>query len=174
MQQATKIFIIGFMGSGKSTRGRQLASSLGWAFIDLDKKIEEMAGMTIPDIFSEKGETCFRRIESEALAKTLSESKTVISTGGGTPCSGDNMDFMLANGLTVYLKMTPAMLLTRLAKSPEKRPLLKNVDKKTMFDFISAKLAEREGCYSRADITVDSFNTDNSELYSLIKNYILE
>ncbi len=69
MQQASKIFIIGFMGSGKSTRGRQLASSLGWAFIDLDEKIEEMAGMTIPDIFSEKGETYFRRIESEALAR---------------------------------------------------------------------------------------------------------
>jgi shikimate kinase len=174
MQQASKIFIIGFMGSGKSTRGRQLASRLGWAFIDLDKKIEEMAGMIIPDIFSKKGETYFRRIESEALARTLSESKTVISTGGGTPCSGDNMDFMLANGLTIYLKMTPAVLLTRLAKSPEKRPLLKDFDKTAMSDFITSKLAERETWYSRAEITVDGFNTDDSELYSLIKNCIME
>jgi shikimate kinase len=174
MQQASKIFIIGFMGSGKSTRGRHLASSLGWAFIDLDKKIEEMAGMTIPDIFSKKGETYFRRIESEALAATVSESKTVISTGGGTPCSGNNMDLMLSNGLTVYLRVTPAMLLTRLAKSPEKRPLLKDFDKMAMGDFITTKLAEREKWYCRADITVDSLTTDDTELYSLIKSHIME
>ena len=174
MQQTSKIFIIGFMGSGKSTRGRHLASSLGWAFIDLDKKIEAMAGMTIPDIFSKKGETYFRRIESEALASTVSESKTVISTGGGTPCFGDNMDFMLANGLTVYLRVTPAMLLTRLAKSPEKRPLLKDFNKTEMSDYITVKLAEREKWYCRADITVDSIITDDSEFYSLIKSCIME
>jgi shikimate kinase len=174
MQQASKIFIIGFMGSGKSTRGRNLASKLGWAFIDLDKKIEEMAGMTIPDIFSKKGETYFRGIESEALARTVSESKTVISTGGGTPCTGDNMDFMLANGLTIYLKMAPEILLTRLAKSPQKRPLLRDFDKMAMSNFITAKLTEREKWYSRADITVDNFITDDSELYSLIKSCIME
>ena len=174
MQQASKIFLIGFMGSGKSTRGRNLASLLGWSFIDIDENIENLEGMSIPNIFSEKGEVYFRRIESEALRKTVSESKTVISTGGGTPCSGDNMDFMLTNGLTVYLKMNPSMLLARLSKSPEKRPLLKDVDKKELQDFITKKLEEREKWYSMAEITVDGSNTDISYLYSLIKNRIRE
>jgi len=174
MQQASKIFLIGFMGSGKSTRGRNLASLLGWSFIDIDENIENLEGMSIPNIFSEKGEVYFRRIESEALRKTVSESKTVISTGGGTPCSGDNMDFMLTNGLTVYLKMNPSMLLARLSKSPEKRPLLKDVDKKELQDFITKKLEEREKWYSMAEITADGSNTDISYLYSLIKNRIRE
>jgi shikimate kinase len=174
MQQASKIFLIGFMGSGKSTRGRKLASHLGWSFIDLDEKIENLAGMRIPDIFSTKGEAYFRRIESEALHETATESRTVIATGGGAPCSGDNMDFMLANGLTVYLKMTPSILLARLAKSPEKRPLLKDVDKRELHGFITKKLEEREKWYSMAEITADGSETDIPYLYSLIKNRIRE
>jgi shikimate kinase len=172
MQKASKIFLIGFMGSGKSTTGKKLASHLTWSFMDLDEQIENLTGMKIPDIFSQKGELYFRQIESEVLLKTVSESKTVISTGGGTPCYEDNMDFMLANGLTVYLKMTPARLKIRLLKSTDKRPLLKNIDEKTLSDFIAQKLTEREKWYSRAEIKIEGFNTDISDLYSLIKNRI--
>jgi shikimate kinase len=174
MQKASKIFLIGFMGSGKSTTGKKLASHLKWSFIDLDEQIENLACMKISDIFSQKGESYFRQIESEALRKTVSESKTVISTGGGTACYGDNMEFMLANGLTVYLKMTPDRLKTRLSESSGERPLLKNIDKKKLSDFIAQKLTEREKWYSRSEIKIDGFNTDISDLYSLIKNWIQE
>jgi shikimate kinase len=174
MQQATKIFLIGFMGSGKSTSGKKLASHLNWSFIDLDEKIENMTGMKIRDIFSEKGEAFFRKTESEALHDMVSETNAVISTGGGTPCFGDNMDFMLSNGLTVYLRMTPASLRNRLEDSSDHRPLLKDIGKERLQEYITAKLSEREKWYSSAEIIIDGFNTDFSVLYSLVKKWIKE
>jgi shikimate kinase len=174
MHQATKIFLIGFMGSGKSTTGKKLASHLNWSFIDLDEKIEQSTGMEIRDIFSEKGEAFFRKIESDTLKRMASESNAVISTGGGTPCFGDNMDFMLRTGLTVYLRMTPARLKSRLAGTSEHRPLLKDIGKNGLQEYITAKLAEREKWYSRAEVIVDGFNTDFSALYSLVKKLIKE
>jgi shikimate kinase len=136
------------MGSGKSTTGKKLASHLNWSFIDLDEKIEQSTGMEIRDIFSEKGEAFFRKIESDTLKGMASESNAVISTGGGTPCFGDNMDFMLRTGLTVYLRMTPARLKSRLAGTSERRPLLKDIGKNGLQEYITAKLAEREKWYS--------------------------
>jgi shikimate kinase len=174
MHKATKIFLIGFMGSGKSTTGRKLASHLNWSFIDLDEKIEQKTGMEIRDIFNEKGEAFFRSIESETLKGMESERNAVISTGGGTPCFGDNMDFMLRTGITVYLRMTPARLKSRLAGTSENRPLLKNINKTELLEYITAKLAEREKWYSRAEIIVDGFKTDFSALYSLVKKLIKE
>jgi shikimate kinase len=130
--------------------------------------------MEIRDIFSEKGEAFFRKIESDTLKGMASESNAVISTGGGTPCFGDNMDFMLRTGLTVYLRMTPARLKSRLAGTSEHRPLLKDIGKDGLQEYITAKLAEREKWYSRAEIIVDGFNTDFSALYTLVKKLIKE
>jgi shikimate kinase len=174
MHKANKIFILGFMGSGKSTTGKKLASHLNWSFVDLDEKIEHITGMKIPDIFLEKGEPFFREKESEALRGLAPVSKVVISTGGGTPCFGDNMNFMVSNGLTIYLKMTPERLKSRLARSSGYRPLLKDIDKKDLKEYIVGKLAEREKWYSRAEIVIDGFNTEISVLYSLVKKLIKE
>ena len=164
------IYIIGFMGSGKSTAGRRLAMSLGWAFVDLDRKIEEVAGKTIPQIFSDDGEGKFRELETSVLQSLRSEVKTVISTGGGTPCHGDNMDIMLATGLTVYLKMTPVQLTSRLLESTGQRPLLKNIPDDKLNEFISKKLASREKWYNKANVTLEGKNLDINLLTSLIKN----
>lgn len=174
MHKANKIFLIGFMGSGKSITGKKLASHLKWTFIDLDEKIENITGMKIREIFSEKGEAFFRRSESEALQGMASESNAVISTGGGTPCFGNNMDFMLRTGLTVYLRMTPARLKSRLADSSDHRPLLKDIGKEDLEEYIAGKLSEREKWYSRAEIIIDGFNTDFSVLYSSVKKLIKE
>ena len=163
------IYIIGFMGSGKSTAGKKLAASLGWTFIDLDRKIEEVALKTIPQIFSEDGEEYFRKIESEVLMNLDKTKKTVVSTGGGTPCHGDNMDFMLQTGLTVYLKMTPGQLAKRLLDSSGERPLLKNVPDESLQGFIGEKLAYREKWYSKAEIIVDGLSL-NIELLGSIVN----
>lgn len=172
MHQASKIFLIGFMGSGKSTAGRKLASQLNWSFIDLDEKIQKMEGMKIPDIFSLRGEPYFRKLETKALQELKSETNTVISTGGGTPCFGDNMDFMLDSGLTIYIRMSPVSLKKRLEGSAEGRPLLKEIDRKDLQGYITAKLAEREKWYSRAEIIIDGVNNDLSDLLSLIKKQI--
>lgn len=172
MHQASKIFLIGFMGSGKSTAGRKLASQLNWSFIDLDEKIQKMEGMKISDIFSMKGEPYFRKLETQALHELKLESNAVISTGGGTPCFGDNMDFMLSSGLTVYIRMTPISLKKRLEGSAEGRPLLKEIDRKDLQKYITAKLAEREKWYSRAEIIIDVVNNDLPDLLPLIKKEI--
>jgi shikimate kinase len=164
------IYIIGFMGSGKSYTGRKLASILGWTFIDLDKKIEEHTGKTIPEIFSQEGEDWFREIETSLLRKLNSVKNTIISTGGGAPCYSNNMDFMLKNGLTLYLKLTPEELHVRLSQSKGERPLIKNLDKDDLQNYIEGKLADREKCYSRSDITVTGLDPDINLLISLIKS----
>jgi shikimate kinase len=162
------IYIIGFMGSGKSTAGKELASLLGWAFIDLDKRIEEYTGNTIPEIFSQKGETYFRDVETQLLRNPQSQTNTVISTGGGTPCHSDNMDFMLGTGLTLYLKLTPKDLKSRLSESKGDRPLIKDLNQEELLHFIEKKLAYREQWYDRSDIIIDGVELDINLLHSLI------
>jgi shikimate kinase len=171
MPQKKLVYIIGFMGSGKSTAGKKLASALGWTFIDLDRKIEEYAGKTIPQIFTQDGEDHFRSVESEVLRSTGQLSETVVSTGGGTPCHGDNMDFMLNTGLTIYLKMTPSQLTRRLMNSTGERPLLKNVPDDKLIFFIEEKLALREKCYNRANIIIEGLDLDINILCSKMRAY---
>lgn len=163
------VYIIGFMGSGKSTAGKKLAASLEWTFIDLDRKIEEKAGKTIPQIFAQDGEDQFRQIETDVLKSVKGLTETIISTGGGTPCHGDNMDLMLETGLTVYLKMTPQQLTNRLLESTGERPLIKNIPDDQLFGFIEKKLSVREKWYTRANIIIEGINLDINRLHSLIK-----
>jgi shikimate kinase len=163
-----KVYIIGFMGSGKTTTGMKLAALLGWSFTDLDKAIEERTGMTIPQIFSIHGEAYFRETEAQELRSLSPMNRSVISTGGGTPCYGNNMDYMLETGLTIYLKLTPAQLKSRLSVSNGERPLIKDLGDTDLLDFIEEKLALREKWYNRADLTVNGFNTDLSIIYSQV------
>ena len=164
------IYIIGFMGSGKTTAGRKLASLLGWSFIDLDKKIEEYTGKTIPEIFSQNGEDYFRAAETQILRNLKSGVNTIISTGGGTPCYSDNMDFMLESGLTIYLKLTPGQLKSRLSKSNGERPLIKDLDPQSLMAFIEKKLADRERWYNMSDIIADGIDLNISLLHSIVKS----
>jgi shikimate kinase len=163
------IYLIGFMGSGKTTAGKKLASLLGWSFVDLDKKIEEHVRMTIPEIFSKHGEAWFRQAESDILKSLGSESGAVISTGGGAPCHSDNMSYMLDKGLTVYLRLTPQQLVSRLSNAREERPLLKGMKGEELLGFITDKLAEREKWYTQAELIVDGFDLDIDKLYSRVK-----
>lgn len=156
------------MGSGKSTAGRKLAALMGWSFIDLDRKIEEVALKTIPRIFAEDGENYFRKIESEVLRSIDPETNTVVSTGGGTPCHGDNMNYMLSTGVTIYLKMTPEQLVNRLLRSSDERPLLKNVPDDKLQGFIEEKLAYREQWYNKAEIIADGLRLNLELLRSII------
>ncbi len=171
MHEKKLIYVIGFMGSGKSTAGKRLAAALGWSFIDLDRKIEEVAGKTIPLIFSQDGEEAFRKTESDVLMNINPQEGTIVSTGGGTPCHGDNMDYMLKNGLTVYLKMTPGQLTHRLLESTTVRPLIKNISDENLPGYIEKVLAIREKWYSRAEIIIEGINLDLNRLLTLVKNH---
>lgn len=164
-----KIYIIGFMGSGKSTVGKKLASVLGWSYIDLDRKIEEIYGKTIPEIFSQHGEDYFRIVESEILKSLKSYTDCVVSTGGGTPCFSDNMDYMLETGLTLYLKLTPGQLRTRLTESKGERPLIKGLNDSELLEFVEKKLALREQWYKRASIVIEGINIDISLLKYIVR-----
>ncbi|MBN1107470.1 MAG: shikimate kinase [Bacteroidales bacterium] len=163
------IYLIGFMGSGKSTAGRELAAALGCPFTDLDKKIEAYAGKSIAEIFTQDGEDVFRKTESDVLKSLRIKGPAVVSTGGGTPCHGDNMEFMSATGLTIYLKMTARQLAARLVNSKNTRPLIKDVSDSDLTGFIRKKLAGREKWYKRADIIVDGKDLNICHLRTLIE-----
>jgi len=170
MATGRRVYIIGFMGSGKSTVGKRLASNLGWKFLDLDKQIEHKAGQLIKNIFSSFGEDYFRRIEAETLLNLKIMEDTVISTGGGTPCFGKNMDFMMTSGLVVYLKMTPGQLKSRLEGLTTDRPLIHNLTPQELLKYISDKLSEREEYYLKAPLIVDGKNLDIRTLSYMISD----
>jgi shikimate kinase len=163
-----KIFLIGFMGSGKTTLGRKLAFKMGYEFIDLDHKLEQQVELSIAEYFSFFGEDAFRKLESEVLKKTVYSENVVISTGGGLPCYFDNMDWMKANGKTVYIKLSPKTLADRLETGKEERPLLQDKHGDDLVFFIEQKLAEREKYYSKANIVADGLSLTAERLEQIL------
>ena len=163
-----KIFLIGFMGSGKTTLGRKLATRIGYEFIDLDHKLEQQVELSIAEYFSLFGEEAFRKKESEVLKKTIYPDDVIVSTGGGLPCHFDNIDWMKANGKVVYIKLSPKTLADRLETGKEERPLLQDKHGDDLIAFIEQKLAERESFYSQASIIADGLSLTAERLEQLI------
>ena len=166
-----KIFLIGFMGSGKTTLGRKLASRMDYEFIDLDHKLEQQVELSIAEYFQLFGEDAFRNLESQVLKKTLYPDNAIISTGGGLPCFFDNMDWMKANGKSVYIKLSPKTLADRLETGKEERPLLQDKHGDALVEFIEQKLDEREKFYSQASIIVDGLSLTAEKLEQVIGEY---
>ncbi len=159
-----RIFLVGYMGSGKSSVGRLLAQKIGWQFIDLDFFIENRYRKSISQIFTESGEAAFREMEHKTLVEVASFEQTVISTGGGVPCFHDNMTLMNQLGTTIYLKVAIPELVKRLDVGRHSRPLIKDKSKEELAAFISDNLQKRERYYNEADIVFESENelTHNS------------
>jgi len=149
-----RIFLIGFMGSGKSTLGKKLSELVKAPFIDLDSAIESAEGKSISEIFKDRGEEYFRKTETETLHETARSRNVVIATGGGTPCFHNNMEWMNEKGVTVYLKAEPGELYHRLLKERQTRPLLAHLGDVALFDFIVSSLAHREPYYVQAAIKI--------------------
>jgi shikimate kinase len=170
MPPISKVYIIGYMGSGKTTTGKKLAGLLGWTFTDLDTCIEEHTGLTIPEIFSRNGEAWFRGVEAEVLRSLGSLNRAIISTGGGTPCYKDNMDYMLDTGLTIYLKLTPGQLKSRLSGTKGERPLIKDLGEEGLLNYIEENLAIREEWYNRAELNFNGFKTPVRSIYSQVRS----
>ena len=163
-----KIFLIGFMGSGKTTLGRKLASKMGFEFIDLDHKLEQQVELSIAEYFSFFGEDAFRKLESEVLKKTPYPDNVIVSTGGGLPCYFDNMDWMKGNGKVVYIKLPPKTLAARLESGKEERPLLQDKHGDDLVAFIEQKLAEREGFYMQANIIAEGLSLTAERLEQIV------
>jgi len=159
-----RIYLVGFMGSGKSTLGRKLAKHLGLNFIDLDKYIEERFFKTIPAIFGEEGEKGFREKERFSLAEVSHFENVVISTGGGAPCFFDNMELMNKTGLTVYLAPGTETIAMRILKSKTERPLVSGKSKEELTAYILDSLEKRAPYYEQAAIVIRKENNIGAEL----------
>ena len=138
-----RIFIVGYMGSGKTTVGRQLARSLSLQFVDLDLFVEGKYRKTVLQLFVERGEEGFRELERQALCEVAEFENVVISTGGGTPCFFNNMALMNRAGITVYLQAEPEELAHRLISSRTSRPLIAGKSKEELVSFITEHLVRR-------------------------------
>jgi shikimate kinase len=164
-----RIFLVGFMGCGKTTLGKKVAQKTGYSFIDLDELITQQIGMSITQYFDTFGETAFRKIERETLHSLTEVNDVIIATGGGTPCHLDNMDWMNKEGKTIYLKLSPKALLSRLSQTEiETRPLLKGKSNAELLEFITSKLEERSPFYSQAKIVYDSLQYNPKDLINQI------
>lgn len=150
-----KLFLIGFMGSGKTHWGQLLAAKMDLPFFDLDAVIEQKEKASIADIFAERGEEAFRYIEKDALEKLVSGHKDfIISCGGGTPCFFNNIGFMKQKGLVIWLNTQVDTLVSRLLKQKSSRPLLKSIADTELKQYIISKILRRRLYYEQADVMV--------------------
>lgn len=162
------IFLIGFMGSGKSVIGRKLAQELGLTFMDLDEEFERKFRITISSFFQKYNEVEFRLLERKILLETKKLDRFVISTGGGTPCFHENMTFIKENGISIYLKVSTPTLIHRLVNSRKPRPVLKSSTPEEMELQIGELLAKREPYYLQANYTVDEEHIDIALLRKIL------
>ena len=162
------IFLAGFMGCGKTTLGRKLASRLGYMFIDLDHVLEAHVGMTIAEYFSAHGEAAFRELESEVLKTTPYPDNAIISTGGGLPCFFDNMQWINGHGKSIYIQLAPKILADRLEHEKVTRPVLQNRHGDELIAFIADKLVEREVFYKQATIVANGLSLTAEKVEKLL------
>ena len=164
-----KIFLIGFMGSGKTHWGSQLSARLKLPFYDLDTVIAEKEGLSVSEIFSSKGEEYFRFREKETLETILAEHESfILSCGGGTPCFFNNIEFMKKHGKVIWLNTSVDALMQRLRKERSSRPLIADVDDDDLRRTIVRRLSERRMYYQQADVTVNEENATLDELIRLL------
>jgi shikimate kinase len=165
-------YLIGYMASGKSRLGKELSSLTGLSFVDLDAVFEERYRIGIVDFFEKYGDKTFRQIEHKLLLETEMLRDTIIATGGGTPCTDENIRFIKTHGTSIYIRMSVKDLTLRLKTVRKKRPLLMNVPLASLESHIREQLVERESYYLQADHVVEGPVGDVKTMAGLIKGLI--
>ncbi|MDO7171674.1 shikimate kinase [Mariniflexile sp. AS56] len=169
------VILIGYMASGKSTLGKNLAKKLNYEFLDLDDYIEKKENSVVSDIFKQKGEIHFRKLETLYLKKLLaSQNNLVLSLGGGTPCYSNNMETILNadHAKSIYLKASIPTLIARLKNEKSTRPLIAHIETDELLaEFIGKHLFERSLFYSAANTTI---STDNKSADVIVEELVLE
>ena len=155
-----RIYLVGYMGAGKTTAAKRIANSLGWEVADTDALFEEKYKISVDDFFQKYDEQLYRKLEAEILKSTVNLEYTVISTGGGTACFFDNMDWMNQHGLTVFMRISPKSVVDRVLHSRHKRPLVRGKSEAELMEYVSWHYATRLPFYEQAQITVKSENFD--------------
>ncbi len=157
------------MGAGKTTAARRLAQRLGWEVVDTDAMFEEKYKISVNDFFNKYDGPLYRKLESEVLKETENLKNTVISTGGGTACYFDNMEWMNQHGLTVFLRISEKAVVDRLLHAKRKRPLAVGKSEEELIEFVAQHYTSRLPFYEQAQITVKSENLDVDGLMNTIK-----
>jgi len=168
MEEQQLIFLIGFMGVGKTTLGKKLAKSLGLAFIDSDEELEKQFKLSIPDFFKQYGEATFRKKE-QAWLERLDHKNAVISTGGGMPCFHGNIELMKEKGLVIYLERPAKEIVKRLEQGKNKRPLIAQKSEEELLEFVEDLLSKRSFYYEQADLTISREDQNVERMIELIK-----
>ncbi|MDF2926851.1 MAG: shikimate kinase [Paenibacillaceae bacterium] len=157
------VVLVGFMGTGKTTVGREVAGQLGWAFADTDHYVEERAGRSIPQLFAEQGEASFRQLETQALQDLLRQEGQVVSTGGGAVLREENRRLMLQGGLVVALNASEPVIVERV-RGDGNRPLLQgNVEER-----VRTLMETRRSAYGFAPLQIDTDLLDVARIAELI------
>ena len=160
-----RLYLTGYMASGKSTLGRKIAKRTELPFFDTDKMVEEAEGATCADIITFAGEEYFREAERRALEQTAEYENAIISTGGGLPIWGDNQEWIAQHGVSVYIKRAPEQILSRLSEhGRQKRPKFRGKSDEELLQFMHEHLAEREPTYLKADIVIDCSKVSDWEI----------
>jgi len=168
-----KIFIIGYMYSGKTTVGKQLAKKLNCDFLDTDVLFENQYQTKIPEFFAQHGETAFRTAERQILSELKNyPNNVVISTGGGFPCFNNNMELMREMGVVIYLQASVGAIYNRFEKSKVQRPLLAGLSKEEAIQKIETHLAEREISYKQANIVLSAESVNFDVLLQILGSEI--
>lgn len=171
-----KVFLIGYMGCGKSTLGRKIAKATGYTFIDTDSVVESREGASVADIFHYEGEEYFRRIERAVIeSMALAEEDMIISTGGGAPTWRDNVEYMNGMGKTFYLRRPARQIASRLSPhGRQKRPKLRGLNDEELVAFMTANMAEREPYYAKATYCIECTERSDAEIVKIILQQIAE
>lgn len=164
-----RIYLIGFMGSGKSRLAKSVAAKTNLTYIDLDERIVAETGKSISDIFNTESENQFRLYEKKALHDTFKEHKAIVACGGGTPCFYDNIEQINTNGVSIYLKVPKGALFKRLAGSKKQRPLISGLTDTALMEFIDALLEERSSCYAKSKLTINALDLSATRLIDYLK-----
>lgn len=168
-----RLYLTGYMGTGKSTLGRKIAKRTELPFFDTDKMIEEAEGASVADIIGYAGEEYFREAERRALEATAEVEHAVISTGGGLPVWGDNRGWMAEHGVSVYLKRTPEQIISRLSPHGRyKRPKIRGLNDEELLQYMRTHLAERAPIYEEADMVIDCGEMNDEQIVDRLCDYI--
>ena len=166
-----RVYLIGFMGSGKSFWGRKLSAGMGFPFFDLDDEIVLQEKKPITEIFAEKGEEYFRMVEKDLLEKlTEANENMILSCGGGTPCFFGNIDFMKKMGKVVWLNTSTDVLVERLLREKKHRPLLRDIPDDDMKSFIVKKLHDRKLYYEQAHLALREETLSPEQIQKAVEN----
>ena len=168
------LFLVGYMGCGKSTLGRKLARRLGVDFIDTDALVEEREGASVADVFRYEGEERFRELERSVVERVAASGEAcIVATGGGLPTWSDNMEMLSKAGTTVYLRRSAEQIAARLSPHGRwKRPKLRGLDDRELVEFMSRNIAEREPYYAQAALVLDCDTLSDEEAVERIIHYL--